>query len=275
LALTDETRFQKGLIIFGVARSGKGTIARVLKRLLGAKNCCGPSLAQLTKDFGMEGLIGKKLAVVPDARLDQRSNRSVITEKILSIIGEDVLDINRKNKVYWTGILRSRMMILSNELPDFKDDTGVIATRFIILETVVSFLGREDIELEDKLCGELSGILNWAVEGWGRLVERGKFEAPDGGELNEELAGIASAVKAFGVDRCEFAPSYSELVGRVFERYVNWLRVTENDSWESRLPRNQFSNKFKAAFPGVGVVRPRSDDPKRPRMFVGVRLKRK
>jgi hypothetical protein len=29
-------------------------------------------------------------------------------------------------------------MILSNELPDFKDDTGVIATRFVILQTQVS-----------------------------------------------------------------------------------------------------------------------------------------
>ena len=88
----------------------------------------------------MQGLIGKKLAVVPDARLDNRANRSVITEKLLSIIGEDVQDINRKNKPYWSGILRLRVMILSNELPDFKDDTGVIATRFVILQTQVSFL---------------------------------------------------------------------------------------------------------------------------------------
>ena len=74
----------------------------------------------------------------------------MITEKLLSIIGEDVQDINRKNKPYWSGILRLRVMILSNELPDFKDDTGVIATRFVILQTQVSFLGREDTDLEEQ-----------------------------------------------------------------------------------------------------------------------------
>jgi putative DNA primase/helicase len=95
--LTDETRYQKGFIFVGPARSGKGTIARVLMHLLGLRNCCGPSLNQLTQPFGMEGLIGKKLAVIPDARLDSKANRSVITEKLLSI-GEDVQDINRKNK---------------------------------------------------------------------------------------------------------------------------------------------------------------------------------
>jgi len=45
--------------------------------------------------------------------------------------------------------------LTSNELPDFKDDTGVIATRFVLLQTPVSFL-----ELESTLCGEWSGIVN-------------------------------------------------------------------------------------------------------------------
>ena len=70
LVLTDETRFQKGFILVGPARSGKGTIARVLMHLLGRSNFCGPSLGQLAQIFGMQGLIGKKIAVVPDARLD-------------------------------------------------------------------------------------------------------------------------------------------------------------------------------------------------------------
>ncbi len=189
LVLTDETRFQKGLIIVGPARSGKGTIARVLFRLLGPKNYCGPSLNQLSQQFGMQSLIGKKLAVVPDARLDNRANRSVITERLLSIIGEDPQEINRKNKEYWSGILRLRVTILSNELPDFKDDTGVIATRFVILQTVNSYLGREDPKLDEKLSVEMSGILNWALEGWERLANNGRFTAPGDGSLNEQDHG--------------------------------------------------------------------------------------
>ena len=97
----------------GPARSGKGTIARVLKRLLGPNSYCGPSLGQFADQFGMQGMIGKKLAVVSDARLDNRANRSVITEKLLSVIGEDVQEINRKNRDYWSGRLPLRMMILA------------------------------------------------------------------------------------------------------------------------------------------------------------------
>src|SRR5262249_37802480 len=49
LVLTDVTRFQKAFILVGPARSGKGTISRVLMHLLGPKNFCGPSLGQLSQ----------------------------------------------------------------------------------------------------------------------------------------------------------------------------------------------------------------------------------
>ena len=274
LVLTDETRFQKGFILVGPARSGKGTIARVLMHLLGRSNFCGPSLGQLAQIFGMQGLIGKKIAVVPDARLDQRANRSVITEKLLSIIGEDVQDINRKNKPYWSGILRLRVMILSNELPDFKDDTGVIATRFVILQTQVSFLGREDTELESKLCEELSGILNWALIGWQRLAKRRKFAPPGEGELNEELASNASAVKAFVAECCELGPEFTVSIEMAYNRYRTWCEGNGARTWADRLPINQFSGKLRSAFHGqVQTIRPR-DGGTRKRLFSGLRLRK-
>jgi putative DNA primase/helicase len=222
----------------------------------------------------MQGLIGKKIAVVPDARLDNRANRSVITEKLLSIIGEDPQDINRKNKPFWSGILRTRVMILSNELPDFKDDTGVIATRFVILQTFVSFLGREDIELEAKLCIELSGILNWAMAGWQHLAERRKFKAPGSGELNEELANNASAVKSFVADCCEIGEGFTAKIEMIYSAYRNWCENRGATSWADRLPINQFSGKLRAAFPGqIEVFRPRSGGTRK-REFSGLRLRK-
>jgi putative DNA primase/helicase len=272
LVLTDETKFQKGFILVGPARSGKGTISRTLMRLLGHKNFSGPSLGQLSQQFGMENLIGKKVAVVPDARLDGRANRSVITEKLLSIIGEDIQDINRKNKTYWSGILRLRVMILSNELPDFKDDTGVIATRFVILQTHKSFLGKEDPELENKLAGELSGILNWAIEGWQRLAQRGRFKPPGNGELNEELSSIASSVKAFANECLEFGEEYTVVISTAYDAYKQWCQ-RQDIGYADRLRNNQFSMKLRSAFPGtITDWRPRTGGT-RQRHWKGVRLR--
>ncbi|MGW5470358.1 hypothetical protein [Streptomyces chartreusis] len=53
----------------GPSRSGKGTIARVLKMLVGKENLAGPTLAGLGTNFGLSTLVGKPLAVISDARL--------------------------------------------------------------------------------------------------------------------------------------------------------------------------------------------------------------
>jgi hypothetical protein len=122
-------------------------------------------------------------------------------------------------------------MILSNELPDFKDETGVIATRFVILQTVNSYLGREDTDLETKLCAELSGILNWALEGWHRLQSRGRFLPPGDGEINEELSSNASAVKAFVADRCELGDEFTVTIETAYNAYRGWCEGNGARGW--------------------------------------------
>jgi putative DNA primase/helicase len=95
--LLPDTRLQKILFMVGPQRSGKGTITRVLRQLLGRDNVVGPSLSDLAGPFGLQELLGKSLAVIPDARLSGRSDQAVIVERLLSVSGEDALSVNRKN----------------------------------------------------------------------------------------------------------------------------------------------------------------------------------
>jgi putative DNA primase/helicase len=272
LLLTDETKYQKGLMLYGPARSGKGTIGRMIRNLLGARNFCAPNLTQLGKDFGLEPLIGKKVAVIGDARTDHRANHSVITERLLSTIGEDPQDINRKNRKFWSGILRTRIQINSNELPDLKDDTGVVATRFIILQIRVSHLGREDFNLEKKLIPELSGVLNWAIAGYQRLREADGFTVVNDGTLNDELAAIGSTVRAFIEDRCELGEAHHVQCTKLFTAYDEWCKASGIPA-QRRLDKNHFGIQLRSAFPGR-IYRDRLSskiDPGRPWHYFGIR----
>ena len=56
--------------------------------------------------------------------------------------------------------------------------SGALASRFIVMPLTNSFYGREDLGLTDRLLGELSAILSWAISGWQRLRERGYFVQP-------------------------------------------------------------------------------------------------
>ena len=87
--LTVDTRLQKILLVVGPRRSGKGTIARVLRQLVGEGNVVAPTLASLGKDFGLWPLLDKSVAIISDARLGKRTDTSVVVERLLSISGED------------------------------------------------------------------------------------------------------------------------------------------------------------------------------------------
>ena len=145
--LSGDTRAQKLFLFMGKSRSGKGTLARVLRRLIGVGNVIGFALESLDNDFGAEDLIDKQVAIVGDARLDGKSHEAV--SRLLSYSGEDAVTINRKNEKKWHGTLGVRFLILTNPLLHFTDASGVIATRFFPVLFSESFLGREN---DNKCC---------------------------------------------------------------------------------------------------------------------------
>jgi putative DNA primase/helicase len=75
--LTPDTSQQKGLLLVGPKRSGKGTIARVQRALIGTSNVCAPTLAGLATNFGLSSLLDKPLGIISDARLSRRTDQAV------------------------------------------------------------------------------------------------------------------------------------------------------------------------------------------------------
>ena len=175
--LLPDTHQQKFLMLIGPTRSGKGTIARVVRAMLGAENVASPTMRSLSGSFGLWGLVGKLLAIVPDASVAKTSDSLV--ELIKSLSGEDALDIERKNCCSLSSVnLKARLMIIANHLPGMHDPSGALGQRILALETTRSWAGKEDRHLTDKLFAELPRILVWSLAGWRRLQKRGYFRQP-------------------------------------------------------------------------------------------------
>src|SRR5262249_9078956 len=146
--LTPDTRQQKILLLIGPPRSGKGTIARVLERMLGRDQVASPTLASLATNFGLWPLRGKSAALIKDPRAAGAApDRSISVERLLSISGEDELTVDRKYERPLTAKLPCRLVLLSNEPPNFREASGALASRFAPLRLKRSWLGREDINL--------------------------------------------------------------------------------------------------------------------------------
>jgi putative DNA primase/helicase len=221
--LLPDTTLQKILLILGPTRSGKGTIARVLRALIGEDNTAAPTLSSLGTNFGLQPLLGKTLAVVSDARLSGRSDIAAVVERLLAISGEDAQTVDRKNKSAVTTKLLVRFLVISNELPRLNDSSGALVGRLVILRQTRSWYGKEDKTLTRRLLGELPGILLWAMGGWKRLRDRGHFVQPgSSAKLVQEMHDLSSPTGAFLRECCEVAAGYEIQVKELFDRWKLW-----------------------------------------------------
>ena len=263
--ISRETRQQKIFLFIGQPRSGKGTLGRILRKLLGEKNVIGFSLAALDNDFGAENLIDKQVALVGDARLDGSSHKAVA--QLLSWSGEDPVTINRKGEKKWHGVLGVRILIQTNSTLHFSDPSGTIATRFVPVLFKECFLGRENENLLEELLIELPGILNWAIEGWRRLRARGKFSLPPASqEALERMKKKAAPILNFVEEECEIGPELSWARDGCYQQYVGYCE----DGNHKPLSRPKFVEALEDLHLGIKCRRPRGEDGDRSFVIVGV-----
>jgi putative DNA primase/helicase len=270
LLLSKATRYQKALMLIGPPRSGKGTIFRLLTRLLGQHAIAAPMLSQLGGRFGPAALLGKSAALISDARLPPGGEGAAALEMILRITGEDAVTVERKFGEPLDVRLPCRLVLASNELPLLLDASGAAASRFIVVRTGASHVGAEDLGLDDALAAEAPGILVWAMDGWAMLQHAGRFSQPEDGQaLLDELRDSGSPMLAFLRERCVLDPKASTPKSVLFDAWRDWCRDAGrmhpgNDS--------TFARSLMAATPGVVPVRPRDDARRRYQAFAGIRM---
>lgn len=221
--LSGDTWAHKGMILVGPPRAGKGTIGHILTKLLGKSMVASPTLHSLGKEFGLQPLLDKRLCLVSDARLSNKTDVMAVIEVLLRVTAGDPVDVNRKHKGALMTELGARVMMLSNEMPTLYDSSNAINTRFLILQLSNSFLGKEDTQLLSKLEAELPGIAKWCVDGYKRLRDRGRFNEPDASkDARQEWYEENNPLAQFVEDRCTLGADERVEMTALYESYKTW-----------------------------------------------------
>lgn len=169
--LTTDTTFAKAFIFFGMGANGKSMYTRILTKIVGRDNVSNLNLSTITRQFGVVGLVGKKLNLI-----DEISGNYFESNVIKGIISGERMAAEvkyRPDPLEFTPTVK--LMFSVNELPKINDTTPGLYRRFIIVPFDRSFEAKPDLQLEAKLTEELPGILNWAIEGLKSLQADGRF----------------------------------------------------------------------------------------------------
>lgn len=253
--LTADTRQQKMLVMAGPPRCGKGTIIRALQRVVGQENCASPSFDSLGERFGLEVLIGKKVATIPDAHLGRGTDAVRVLDKLLQITGEDSVTVDRKGRKAYANVrLGIRFTLACNEPPDLPDASGAIIPRMLTVQFRESFIGREDLSLDERLAKETAGIARWALDGLKRLREIGRFTVPEGTERwKNDYQRITAPIFAFVQDRCELGsdPIHFTPVEDMWIAWKKWAEANGNHAGS----KEGFGKRLRTAAPYVAKLR--------------------
>jgi P4 family phage/plasmid primase-like protien len=170
-ALTTDTNFAKAFIFYGAGANGKSMFTRILGKIVGRDNVSTLNLTTITRQFGVTGLVGKKVNFI-----DEISGNYFESNVIKGIISGERMSADVKYRPEPLEFVPTVKLIFSvNELPKINDTTPGLYRRFIIVPFDRSFEAKPDLQLEAKLTEELTGILNWAIEGLKSLRTEGRF----------------------------------------------------------------------------------------------------
>ena len=273
-SMTGYTHLQKMMTMIGKPRAGKGTIFWVMEQMVGG-NVASPTFESLIESHGLAPLLGKQLALLPDAKSLSPKILAKVCARLKAIVGEDLITINPKNLPQVTVRLPVKITVQSNEklaLPDFSD---AMQARQLFLCFDRSFVGREDRQLKEKLLPELPGIANLALAALRRLLERGQFIEPKASaELAKQIRHIGNPILGYVEARCIIDDNKATPTTTLYD---DWLRWAE-DADVAPMSRNKFGEQLLATVHSVSKTqnvggRRVAGKAKRPFCFVGIGLK--
>ena len=113
-------------------------------------------------------LAGPRFICTSEVDEEHRLNEQLVKD----ITGGDTLEGRRLYQEAFTFKPQFKAWMYGNHRPEIRGTDDAMWSRVKLVPFDVSFAGREDIDLADKLESELSGILNWAIQGaleWQRI----------------------------------------------------------------------------------------------------------
>lgn len=241
LSLTGNTEQETCFILYGsTTRNGKSTFVETLIYLLGDY-----SVSMKPESLAVKQNLDSRQASGDIARLagcrfvnaSEPPKRMLFDTALLkSLLGRDSITARHLHQREFTFIPKFKLVMNTNYLPTITDDTVFSSGRINVISFDRHFEPEEqDKKLKEKLRDkdELSGILNWCIQGLKMYREQG-LEAPE--SVKNATAAYRSDSDKIGnfISECLTKTGKNSKAKDVYEVYSEWCREngfgTENKS---------------------------------------------
>ena len=167
--------FQKNIpkpsifFLIGSGSNGKSVFVDTITNLIGQENTCSISLNALSNEYYLLTLFNKMLNISSETPRKKR----IDTDLVKAVVAGDWVTgrIPYKQPTKFKSF--AKHFLAMNEAPLIEDSSHGMWRRLYIIDFPKCFTESEmDVHLTETLRGELSGIFNWALEGYNRLRKK-------------------------------------------------------------------------------------------------------
>jgi len=268
----DVLNHQKALILYGEGSNGKNTIANTIYKLLGGPATCSTLRVDELSGFKLSSLIDKVANIGTEIT---SSGKFIDTQVFKAVIAGDPLTIDIKFKEPVSYSPKAKHLYTVNALPTVSDTSIGFFRRLLIIRFNRVFSEKEQNERLPKLLEkELSGILNWLLEGLERLLINGRFTENESKQVirtyYEDTNHVYKWLKEGAViDKDAFTPN-----DELYKSYKEWtldngFRPNSRTNFIRELKRI-LSTIHDSELEGIKEAR-KNYDGEKPRGFLGIR----
>lgn len=224
-SLTGATKEQVMLLCHGKGSNGKSIFLNVL-RALGGEYATNIASDTIKKKKGAPENHPAEIAVLVGKRIvtcnETPEAASINDERIKALVGgdEQTARFMRANPFTFRPVLK--LWLATNHLPRVDDDSDGFWRRMRLVPFERQFKGADrDNDLEEKLMGELPGILAWAIRGAAEWYRRG-LDAPQKVMMATlQYRQSADPLADFITERCILG-DFTIGAGVLYRTYLAW-----------------------------------------------------
>jgi P4 family phage/plasmid primase-like protien len=249
-SLVPDTTQQKFLMLYGEGNNGKSVVCAALTALLGEANVSQVALENFANRFALAQTLGKLANIASEVgELDKAAEGT-----LKAFTSGDRMSFDRKGKSLLDAAPSARLVLATNNRPRFSDRSNGVWRRLLLVPFDVVISPDEQVAGMDKPpwwidSGELSGMLNWALEGLKRLRANRHFTQPAACvKVLEEYRTEVNPARAFLLAHCEKGEDSRIGKARLYRLYANWC---EKNGHRNPLSAMLFGKEVNRIFPEV------------------------
>lgn len=255
--------FNKAVLLVGSGANGKSTFLNVVRAMLGRENTETKPVHKFDTDNHIADLYGSLANIDADLSEGSLSTQGIANFKRL--VGDDRVTARHLYEDAFTFQPAVKHLYACNQVPDVSNyvaDTDQAFWRRWLIVQFPKYIppANRDPRLEDRLTEpeSLSAVLNWAVEGWARLMEQGGFtNAETPAETRRLWQSWGDSLDEFLANCVEHDPDAPNITtGEAWELYNAWCQREGKDP----AGQQSFTGAAKSADVDLGYaksIRPR------------------